>query len=105
MRKIHCHCRNRSVPRIIAHFYPPLMSYQNRLLKRLALQHGGLSASALWDGPYPQASLPPLGRPHLLDILELLSDPFWFWVAQGLSCGTQHLCCGTRDLVVARDPT
>ena len=104
MRKIYCHCRNGSVPRVIAHFYPPLVSYQNRLLKRLALQHGGLSASVLWDGPHPQASLPPLGRPHLLDVLELLSDLFLFLVVQGLSCGTQHLCCGARDLVVTRNP-
>lgn len=76
----------------------------NRLLKRLALQHGGLSASVLWDGPHPQASLPPLGRPHLPGILELLSDPFLVLVVQGLSCGTQHLCCDTHDLVVTRNP-
>lgn len=50
VRKIYCHWRNGSVSSIIAHFYPPLVSYQSRLLKKLALQHEALSAIALQDG-------------------------------------------------------
>lgn len=53
VRKICSHRRSGSVSSVIAPFRPSLVSYQSRLLKRLALQHEAPSATALGMGGSP----------------------------------------------------